>query len=209
MIPKPPPLLDVLTHRVRLLSLGQIARTWFSQFPCPLTAAKRHVVRHARLYCVATRMVRPELDIREPLLRWTPQSTPPAFGALAWKAKSRWHSPTVATPLVTATKKAREQTAARLPARSLRQTELTHDLHVAALYLIVANDCPVAACTWTHEDEMVAQGLRFGDHVPDACIVYPTMTGERVTLIEFAGQYSAQKLTALHAAYRHHEYRLY
>jgi hypothetical protein len=70
-----------------------------------------------------------------------------------------------------------------------RRTEVSHDLHVTAIYLKLAREAPDLARKWIHEDALRAT-REAGQLIPDA------MIGD--TAIEFGGRYRADKLRAIH-----------
>jgi hypothetical protein len=190
-----PTIVAVLASRVRLLTLDQVARTWYADARHPRRTA-REALRRAEsqgLVTVNTVMAHPEVVLSAPLYRWSAEAltTPPHFGRLAWQARKRFGQPPVRTIYVTATAKAKVLLGEVAHKRGIRSTELTHDIHVAQIYLKLCREAPELAASWVGEDQL-AHADR--DTRPDA------VAGNLA--IDFVGQYRADKLAVLYDEYR-------
>ncbi len=168
----------MLTTRVRVLSLDQIGRTWGRAHADPKGRARRLVERLARRGIAEPilLMARPEIVPSVPLATWQPGLPQPDMGAVAWKLQSRRRSqPASRTPCVVATSR-----------RPPRQTEVTHDLHLAAVFLLMSEELPTRASSWIFEDDLDLSG----EKQPDAVVV----DGETRTVIECGGEYGRGRL---------------
>jgi hypothetical protein len=75
-----------------------------------------------------------------------------------------------------------------------RESEETHDVHLAAVYLKYRIENPVAASRWMHEEEIrLTRNSRSGK-LPDALI----QGGRERHVVEFGGAYKKAKLIAFH-----------
>ena len=177
-------LLHLLTQRVRVIGDDQFAGI----SPRTVRSRMRRLEKQG-LLTLRTVMTLPELPLKDPVFRWMPGDAPPNPERLAWTLSSRWTGQPHRVLVATSTLKARLELGGCLGGRPLRRTEVTHDLHVTALYLKLCCEKPEQALLWSHED---ANGgaRRPGDVVPDA------MIGE--TALEFGGRYRAAKLRLIH-----------
>lgn len=178
-------IVDVLNRRVRVLSLAQIARTWCRRSSKPMERARRFVAKptHRGLVRRDTLMARPEIIPTEPLATWQPGLPAPDFGALAWQLQSRRRRRSaVATPCVVSASK-----------RPPRETEVTHDLHLAAVFLLMCAELPTRAASWIFEDDLVLAGPK----LPDAVVT----DGKARTVIECGGEYGRDRLAEDHRCF--------
>jgi hypothetical protein len=74
-----------------------------------------------------------------------------------------------------------------------REAEVTHDIHLARVYLLMRELLPTRAASWVSE-EGVARTQGPDEMLPDAQVI----DGLHRTAIEFAGAYPAAKLQAFH-----------
>lgn len=188
--------LDVLTTCVRLLSLPQIARTFWRQVRVPVVAARRRltVLEEAGLLDCLTVLARPELTLTAPVIRWMPGIAPPNFGSAAHQLQARWDQPPMPTIVVVATARAGHWRGGQ-GGRRPRTSEATHDLHLAAVYLKFLAEQPDLAKFWVSESSLVQSARVAGMRLPDAMIQGP----EERKVIEFGGAYSKSKLAEFHA----------
>ncbi len=191
--PRDREVLEVLTRRVRVLTLGQIARTWWASSLQAERKAWRRLQRleHDGWVEIVRLMAHPELTLQDPHAIWYPGKAPPNLRRLAIRLKRRWDQAEAATACVVGT----EQAAAALGGagrRVPRDSEATHDIHVAAVYLRMRAELPTRARSWVSEAALPAgQGVK----VPDALV----RDGRYWTAIEFGGQYDHSKLETFHA----------
>lgn len=186
-------ILEVLSRRVRMLSVDQIATTWWGSTRNATANASRRLAELERRGLVRRMqaMAHELPELAEPLLDWRPGDVKPDLPAVAYRLERRWSSPIRPTTLVTATR----STGAWLGGgggRHPRESEISHDLGLARLYLRFRSGAPDRAASWVPEDLFVPGEL--DGFVPDAIV----REGERSTLIEFAGAYKKERLQRLH-----------
>lgn len=186
--------LEVLTLRVRFLSLAQMARTWWEDSPAGRANAKARlqILARAGLITFFRVMAHPEINLVRPVYAWQPGQAEPNFGAASYRLQSRWRQTAVTTPCVMASRAAGQRFGGhggRLP----RQSEQTHDLHLGALFLQYRQWHPALMRYWIFE-ERLREEKSAGEKLPDALWRLPE--GERV--IEFGGAYSKDKLARFH-----------
>jgi len=188
-------ILEVLSRRVRLLSLDQVARTWWGTTRHATANASRRLAALERRGLVRRMqaMAHELPDLAEPLLAWSPGQATPDLPAIAYRLESRWSSPLRPTVLVSATRSAGAWLGGG-GGRRPRESEISHDLGLASLYLRFRAGEPERAAAWVPEDLFVPGEL--DGFVPDAIV----REGERPTLIEFAGAYKKERLQKLHAS---------
>lgn len=185
-------ILHALTHCVRVFTLPQIARTWWKGSSQAEAAARRRArqLEGAGLVSVVPLIAHPELRLDAPLATWQPGFQAPDASELASRLARRWPQPERETVCIAATAEAAAivgGSGGRLP----RESEATHDIHLAAVYLRMRSELPTRARSWTAEAALAkGQGVK----VPDAMV----RDGKYDTAIEFGGVYSAAKLEAFH-----------
>lgn len=185
-------ILTTLTARVRVLTTEQVGRTWWPSASEPESAARRRLraLSEAGLVTVQSLLVHPEIELTAPAAIWHRGLPEPDFSALAPSLAKRWTEPERATSCVAATQQAAAQfggSGGRLP----RDSEATHDIHLAAVHLRMAQELPTRAASWTSEAALrKGQGIK----IPDAIV----RDGKYQTAIEFGGSYSADKLAGFH-----------
>ncbi len=193
--PRDRELIVALTHRVRFLTAGQVARAWWPNTVHTEAAERRlRELRRAGYLRQTIVHARPELPLDEPVFRWTPGAPPPRFAAVSHALRRRWRDPVQPTAVVLAARAA----AARFGGaggRLKRALQATHDLHVAAVYLRVLLERPEIAEGWASED-LIAPSRR-GQKLPDAIIHDPT--SRPLLVIEFGGEYDAERVERVHA----------
>lgn len=187
-------ILEVLTRRVRLLSLPQLARTWWPDVRHGLALAKDRMarLRDDGLVSLFSMAVHPELELAAPLCRWAPGDPAPDFKRLACRAQARWSSAPVAVTAASASPRAGGVFGA-FPCRPPKRNEQTHDLHLSAVYLHKRRTHAEQAECWVPEQAVRATYEGYDDKVPDAWVERP-----RPTAIDFIGRYKAPRLRDLH-----------
>jgi hypothetical protein len=189
-------ILHVLCHQLRVLSLPQIARTWWSSDGGPDRDASRRCARLAAAGLLTMRefLVQPELTLSAPLASWRCHQPPPPFAAVAHAASRRFSGPVESVLLIAATERAARSLGGhggRLP----RTSEATHDLHLATVYLWMRRRLPTRTESWRSEAWLADRRPRSASgKVPDAMV----RDGHSRTAIEMVGQYSTEKLRAFH-----------
>ncbi|MGD9689161.1 MAG: hypothetical protein AB7K52_00580 [Phycisphaerales bacterium] len=194
LTPRDENLLHALTHRVRVLTLNQVARTfWAGASETSAAEPRLDQLCGAGLLERLVRMAHPELPLSAPLATWQPGLPRPALTALARQLRSRWRLPDTATVMYTATRAAAALTGGHGD-RPLRTSETTHDIHLAGVYLLMRRELPTRARSWKSEARLLAEGRGRHEKLPDAVVT----DGRSETAIEFGGMYSADKLAAFH-----------
>ncbi|HUU95647.1 MAG TPA: hypothetical protein VM487_07895 [Phycisphaerae bacterium] len=175
-------IVDILVRRVRVLSAAQVARTWCRKVKNPQDAARRllrSLERDDLVECV-TLMARPEIIPDRPLVTWQSDLPRPDFGPVAWQLQNRRQDQ---VPLATLCVVAAS-------ARHPRPTDTTHDLHLAAVYLLMCKELPTRARSWVFETDLI----RAGEKLPDAMVT----DGKAKTVIECGGEYDRRRLEEDH-----------
>lgn len=182
---------------VRLATLDQLARTWWSPSATGRKNAGNRVTSLLRSGWLSTRSVlaRPLLPLIAPEQIWNPGDPAPDFGALAWRLQSRWKQPVQLVRACLASPAAARRLGGPRRGRIKNLCQVTHDLHVSEIYLKRVRHEPALAQTWVGEDVLAPQ--RRHQKLPDA--VLQTSTGEIFRVIEFGGCYSATRVAQFHA----------
>ncbi|MCC6763350.1 MAG: hypothetical protein IT293_01695 [Deltaproteobacteria bacterium] len=176
--------------------MGQLAEAWWGARPSAVAQAAARMAALAEAGWVRSDalLARPMVSLRRPLVCWQPDETTPQFSTIAGTLRSRWQqAAAVLTPCVTPTAPTAEQFG-RGTLRLPRVVEVTHDLHLAQVYLQMRRDLPTRARSWVIEDHVDDLGGA-GEKRPDAYVT----DGRHRTAIELAGEYDAKKLAAFHA----------
>jgi hypothetical protein len=181
-----------LLDKVRLLSEWQVATTWWAGAGAP-TARRLRSLAEGGWLVGAWMLARPLLPLDVPLVTWEPRGPAPEFGNLSWRAQSRWTSSASPTPVWRASTlaAARLGGTARSDVKNLCQ--VTHDLHVAQVYLGLLRDSDPRAAMWVGEDA-VPPGLIRG-FLPDALLL---RRGRIERAIEFGGAYPPGRFARFH-----------
>lgn len=185
-------ILGTLREKVRLLSLGQIAATWWDGERAPAERRLRRLASGG--WILGERVLaRPVLRLDKPLFRWEPGAPPPDFGGLSWLAQSRWKCAAVPTSTWHASPiaAARLGGCAREAVKNLCQ--VTHDLHVGQIYLDFLRRADPRTAWWVGEDAL-PEGL-IAPLVPDAVIL---RRGKIDRAIEFGGAYPSRRFETFH-----------
>ena len=201
-------LLQALTRHVRVLTLEQVARTWWSHTKRPKNNAQKRLrkLEEEGLVECFTMLARPEIELSGPVFRWSPGDPEPDFGPIAYRLQRRWKGPFVPTQAVIATRKAKRDYAGSNGGRMPRDSETTHDIHLAQVYLRLRKEQPELLEGWVSEAQQYAEGGGKNARLPDVII---RESGNPRLLIEFAGAYSKQKLQAFHVEAEHLPYQLW
>jgi hypothetical protein len=194
-------IIETLVMRVRTLSLPQVARTWWSGAADASVAARSRLVHlsSAGLVHSFKMLAHPEIEIREPLATWRPGLPTPDLASVSYRARARWSEPASSTELVSATTAAAERFSGH-GGRRPRTSEAGHDIHLAAVFLLMKQELPTRARSWRSEAFLLAE--RRADRarpaasgkLPDAMV----RDGSSCTAIEAVGTYSTDKLEGFH-----------
>jgi hypothetical protein len=188
-------ILRLLVKSIRVLSIPQLARTWWTDSPDPESSAWNRVksLQRAGFADAFSGLAHPELPLKEPICRWSPGQPSPSAGAISYRLQNRWNAHPQATKCITASSIARRHFGGSR-GRKPRERELTHDIHLSAIYLHLRQADSTLVRYWAYEDTIVeARGHR-REKLPDAIIVSPDVT----RVIEFGGAYGKQKVQAFH-----------
>jgi hypothetical protein len=186
--------LDVLTRKVRALSLRQVADHYYDGERANARRRLRQLVA-AGLLVRATVIARPLPVLLGPVVVWQPGEPAPAAGVVSNQLKARWQNrPARACRVVLATAHAAHLTGGRASGQLPRDTQATHDLGVAAVYLHFRRTDARRAAAWRGEDVMAA--TRQGQKCPDAFLVDAAGTVQAV--VEFGGAYDPDRVRAFH-----------
>jgi len=204
-------ILKALTHDVRVLTVGQIGRyRWCGDQPIAGAAEERLLrLQKARLVEVVELLARPELDLSRPEIDWAPHlDQEPRFGAISYRLKKRWNALPVPTLVVRATRVASRQYGGYNNGYRLRPDEVTHDIHVGALWM-KQSEKSALELFWTGEGKLRAEGTaQFAGRIPDGVLRRPGQT-EPVQIVEFGGAYGPAKLRDIHRAFCEYPYAVW
>lgn len=185
-------LLETLSRRVRALSADQIARTWWSGARRSALARMR-VLESAGYVRSRDALVHPELRLSAPMVSWRPPEPTPPFGIVAHRLRTRW-TREAEPEIIFVIEERVATTFGGSPAPPLRTDELTHDLHLAGVYLHYREHAPDMAPTWVGERVIRKTRTAYAGPVPDAVIG----SGTSMRYVEFAGAYTKERLLTFH-----------
>jgi hypothetical protein len=187
-------LLEVLTQRVRCLSLLQVACEWWKDGLAAEASARRRLDRlvDAGLLRAEKVLARKPLCPQGPVVRWHAGLSEPEFGPIAQFLKTRFTTEPRSTMVVVGTDRAARLTGGRA-GRIPRRSEATHDLSLASVFLWMRRTSPVRARTWIYETKLMTGRPVPGTKLPDAMV---TETDGTPTVIELGGEYPKAKLLA-------------
>jgi len=185
-----------LALKVRYFSLRQIAECWWPDAKQPEVLAQRGLRQLVLdgLIERLTPMTGPMLDLAAPLLSWHQGQLDPDFGAVSWRLQSRWPQVPL-TPTTIYRNSARTNSMYGGPddPKAVKIDQVTHDLHVSAVYLHFLRHRPDEAEFWVGEDLRPKSGFRLKD--PDAILERPDGS---LHVVEFGGKYDTDRFRAFH-----------
>lgn len=189
-------LISMLVWKTRLAMLQQILTVWWGTSESAMRNGHRRIRSLCQSGWLDARQVlaRPLLNLSQPLNIWVPGDTAPSFDHLAWQTQSRWKCPARRVTVLAASQRARQMIGGtgRRPLKNICQ--VTHDLHVTAIYLNYFREHPDLVNAWQGEDG-IAVNRRY-QVLPDALLV--DGEGHAYRAIEFGGSYDAQRLRHFH-----------
>ena len=129
-------ILESLCLKVRLLTLDQIAATWWTPTNTGQANARRRLRQLRELGFLEAWKVqaRPLLELQRPVVMWSPGASDPDPGKVSYELKKRWTQPAKTTTVWIASKHSLHHFAAT-GRRLSRPLQATHDLHVSSIYL--------------------------------------------------------------------------
>ncbi len=190
-------LLQTLACKVRLLTLAQVAATWWSVSAHAQRNAKRRLMQLEAAGFLQQQFVlaEPMLPLNKPIATWRPGQADPDPNILAWKLQSRWPGVAPAEHLAYRTTVLAHREYGGPPrVKPFRSGTITHDLHMSAVYLLIRANRPDVAAAWVGEDLIPKAGFGLSD--PDA-VIKPN-GGRPEWVIEFGGKYDARHVGDFH-----------
>lgn len=188
-------MVEALTLKVHVITLEQVARTWWNDTPSGKREATARLSRLARAGWLVEEVapVRAELRLEAPFLTWQPGDADPAFGEVAYSISRRWQDKPTRTSIYRATKRAASVFGGY--AGATNSAKVDHDVHLAAVYSLFVRTRPDDAAAWLSEDAFIEE--RKDQVLPDAFL--RDETGRPRSVIESLGHYPAKRLYRLHA----------
>lgn len=190
-------LLRTLSLCVRMLSLAQIARTWWATSQDPQQAARDRLDRLVRAgWLWRTRAIAQPLSaLTAPQVAWQSGQWVPDFGTVAWRLHQRWSRSAEPVTIYLATTSTARRLGGRRRGTIARPFQIAHDLGTAEMFLAVRRFRPNLAQRWIDEDRLAP--FRRGQKLPDAVIA--ATPGAPIDLVlEFGAGYSKPRLEAFH-----------
>ena len=189
-------IIRVLASSVRVMSLQQVARDWWSDTRWGRSRANRTLgeLTTAKLLHVRRVLSRPIAPLHATLTVWRPGEAEPDFETLAKQLHRRAMKPAHMLTIVFA---ARRSVALFSPGAmpTIKLTQMTHDLHVSEVFLHYRRRGQQTA--WLSEDHLPSDWpLR---QRPDAVLC--DHGGEIVHAVEYGGDYPAKRLIELHRGF--------
>jgi hypothetical protein len=185
----------VLTNSVRVMTIVQVARTWWTDTRWGrdrASAAMKRLASEGWLH-VQRALARPVQSFVSPLIAWRPGRRRPEFDAVARSLHQRAMADAKPVKVVFAASRAVIFFGTgRAP--SVKLTQLTHDLNVSELYLHHRRNGLSDRC-WASEDRLPRDWPL--KERPDALL--RNEAGDVVRAVEYGGDYPASRLAELHA----------
>lgn len=190
-------ILQMLNWRVRLASLDQIARVWWSGKAAGRKSCSRRLGRLEKdglLYrAYVTALVIPELN--GPLAYWQPGTCVPDLGSLSWNLRRRWRREPLSQTIFFPTQKCSRYFGGKRRGRISRVFQVSHDLGTTEMFLAVRRSDRATAALWIDEDRLAP--TRRGQKLPDA-VIARDLDALPILVLEFGGNYSKSRLQAFH-----------
>ena len=189
-------IIATLNTFVRMLSLHQIAATWWSASQTGhKNAAKRlsqlckcDLLQHDAVLAQAI------LPLSSPEYAWFPGERAPKVAELSWRLQARWSGHPVETSVYFATPRGLAVFGGSTPGKIKNLCQTTHDLHLGMVYLAYRQRWPADARCWVGEDFLAP--TRKHQKLPDAMLL--NAQAEPFRAVEFGGSYSPRRLLAFH-----------
>ena len=186
-------IIETLTLKLHLASLEQITAHWWEAS----TRARQTARERLRKLEVAGLLLRkrvnihPLLSIDKPVQKWKPGNARPHFGKLAHQLQSRWTEPMALMTVYMATSMAANLFGG-FGGRFKHRTQLTHDVHVTAIYFALLKIDSSISKRWCGEELLdIDDGKK-----PDAMLL--NAKGEEIEVIEFGGRYDSRRVEEFH-----------
>ena len=188
-----------LAWHVRVLSVEQLARTWWSGLATGTRLANNFVKARSATDWLHVRHVlsRKPTPLAEPLQTWHPDAPVPDFAELSRLLHRRARTPARKFRVVTASRKCRELFGMVGAAHRPKLTQLSHELFVSEVFIrYLQNGFNVFSGEWVSEDRFPSSWpIRVR---PDGLI--KDAEGNIVRAIEYGGAYGVRRLRGLYGA---------
>lgn len=191
-------ILVVLANHVRMLSLSQVARTWWTENRRGLRRARESAQRLvAEGWLDSFRVFsRPVTRLSEPLVIWEVNARPPDFLRLSACLHRRANASAAVTTVITAARKTHTLFGRGVVKCRPKLTQMTHDLQVAEILLAYRSRGLDVRQHWVLEDHFPhTWPIRVQ---PDALLL--DADGRFQRAVEYGGDYSVDRLKRLHYA---------
>ena len=185
-------LLRALSLQVRLFSQRQLAEAFWNG---DIANTRRRLRRLDQVGLIERKrtLTRPLPEMLAPVTQWQPGEPEPDAGATAFQLQRRWRFQSLrSTVIVVPTQRTIDHFGGRANASITAQ--LSHDLGVAAIWLWFQVHQPNQAQCWRGENWLDDTGSA----KPDAVLL--DEQEQPTQWIEFGGDYSAERIAALHDA---------
>jgi hypothetical protein len=189
-------IVSALAAKIRMLAFETILRGWWPSSESAKTNARRRLsdLIEAGLLIRERAFAKPLLPLGEPVFRWKPGDDAPAFGELSWTLQKRWSEPAREVTVYLATRRAASIFGGRADGRIKNPSQVTHDIHLGALYLKLLRDAPSLAAGWIGED--ILAPTREHQKLPDA--ILHDAEGKPRLAVEFGGSYPRERVQGFH-----------
>ena len=190
-------LLIALCSKARVFSIEQVAREWFAEAASPRAYCQERMRTLRRFVEVATVSAHPLLDLQEPIVICSPGDPQPDFEKVSYRLTARWTGAPEPVRIAVASQACCHHFGA--PYKKLLAAQVTHDLHLAELYLRARRTA--RAESWVSETELArfrqsGRGGEESEKLPDAALL--DSQGQPRSFIEFGGQYPAGRVERFH-----------
>jgi len=190
-------ILVVLANHLRILSLAQLARTWWFGQEWGSRSARQSARALTKDGWLKTHQVlsRPVTPLAQPLVFWMRGNESPDFEELSRRLHKRARAEASVTTVVVATRKTRELFGSGGATGQIKLTQTTHDLHVGEVFLSYRQH-NFDQRRWVGEDAFRdSWPIR---QRPDALLL--DEQGNFTRAVEYGGDYSVERLATLHDA---------
>ncbi len=186
-------IIRTVANAVRVMSLRQVAREWWTDTRWGRSRAKRTLNELAveDLLHVQRVLSRPIEQLESPIFEWNVGDEIPGFAQLSAQLHRRAMKSAAMVTIVFATRRAVTLFGgSRVP--NIKLTQITHDLHVSEVFLHYRRGGRTRQ--WVSEDQLPsAWPIR---ERPDAVLCDDD--GQIVRALEYGGDYPAERLANLH-----------
>ena len=187
-------ILRALANDVRVFSLTQVARVWWSSTRWGRSRAKAAMIEldSSGWLQVHRSLARPVYELYQPLVSWSPSDETPDFWELSRVLHRRANTAASMTTFVFASARSVAMFG-RGRAPSVKLTQMTHDLQVAEVYLRYRTN-GLSARHWVSEDRLPHDWPL--KQRPDATVT--NEEGEIHRAVEYGGDYPPSRLVEMH-----------